>query len=189
MHQKNVYIYENTFVGQILNWYTYCGQNPTLAPPSVQGGGQQRGKQRPRDLHLPGLRLPFVGPDRGDKTADGDGVAGSPGYAAGTVATEYEYDNLGRLVAQYTPFEESGSSVHYAAAKYYYDPAGNLTRERARANAPGGQEAWSRTDYAYNSRNLLTDAYGYEGPALAYCSLSFITNGNQPYRQSTHLDW
>ena len=79
----------------------------------------------------------------------------------------FAYDNLGRLLKQEAPFEKIGNTVHMAARKYDYDQTGNITREQAQTNLPGTSATWSKTEYAYNSRNYLTAANSFDGPSIA----------------------
>ena len=78
-------------------------------------------------------------------------------------ATTHTYDNLGRVIKTETPFE----GVNKAVTKTYYDAAGNVTREQAQNNAQGAAVKWTRTDYAYNNRNMVTAAEAYNGSAIA----------------------
>ena len=75
----------------------------------------------------------------------------------------FTYDALGRLLKQETPFE----STYKAVKKYYYDQAGNVTREQVQNNAPGASASWSKTEYVYNSRNFLTAVSSYDGSTVA----------------------
>jgi RHS repeat-associated protein len=77
--------------------------------------------------------------------------------------TNFEYDNLNRLIRQFVPFE----GTHRAVTRYFYDQAGNLTREEAQNNTPGAAATWTRTDYIYNNRNFLTRADSYNGASIA----------------------
>jgi YD repeat-containing protein len=60
-----------------------------------------------------------------------------------------------------------GRKYRLTETKYYYDQAGNLTREQGMNNIPGAAATWTRTDYSYNNRNFMTFADSYNGPALA----------------------
>ena len=77
--------------------------------------------------------------------------------------TTFEYDNLDRLLVQTSPFESGNNAV----TKYTYDPAGNVTREETQNNTPGSSATWTRTEYAYNNRNFLTQAARYNGSSVA----------------------
>ena len=81
---------------------------------------------------------------------------------AGT-PTVYTYDALGRLLTQTITIDEGIT----AATTYTYDANGNIIREQKPINAVGEAAAYSRTDYAYDSRNRLTGVTQYDGETAA----------------------
>lgn len=82
--------------------------------------------------------------------------------AGSSAATNCEYDALGRLMKQSTPFE----GLEVSTKKYYYDNNGNVTVEKASTNAIGAAAQWSVTEYIYNSRNMQTEANIYNGGSI-----------------------
>ena len=54
-----------------------------------------------------------------------------------------------------------------AVKKIGYDQTGNIIREQTQNNAIGSTAAWTRTDYTYNNRNMLTMTESYNGSTVA----------------------
>ena len=49
-------------------------------------------------------------------------------YDKAGYATEYKYDNLGRVIEQKTPFEVKNGTVYYSTKQMWYDNNGNILR-------------------------------------------------------------
>ena len=81
---------------------------------------------------------------------------------AGTPTT-YAYDALGRLLSQTIVIEDGVT----ATSKYDYDACGNIIREWKPVNAVGQAAAWSKVEYAYDSRSRLTSVKQYDGNIAA----------------------
>jgi RHS repeat-associated protein len=77
--------------------------------------------------------------------------------------TNFAFDILNRQISKSVPFE----GTHRAVTRYFYDPAGNITREQTQNNVPGVSAAWTRTDYEYTNRGFLRQADSFNGNTLA----------------------
>lgn len=64
----------------------------------------------------------------------------------------YEYDGLGRVIRQISPFDEENDAV----TKNYYDTNSNVVKQMVQNNKPGEAESFRITEYKYDNRNLLT---------------------------------
>ncbi|OPX41900.1 tRNA(Glu)-specific nuclease WapA precursor [Ruminiclostridium hungatei] len=78
-------------------------------------------------------------------------------------ATEYTYDNNGRVIVEKIPFENSEGTAYHTIKKHYYDSNGNVTSERVTNNKPGQETQYGRTDFAYDSKNQLVKTTTFEG--------------------------
>ena len=96
-------------------------------------------------------------------------------------AAEYTYDNNGRVIVEKIPFEEKpAGTVYYTIKKHYYDSNGNVISERITNNKPGQAAQYSRTDYAYNSKNQLIKTTTFEGDRPQnYTQYYYDTAGNK----------
>ena len=65
--------------------------------------------------------------------------------------TQYTYDKLGRLTKTVSPIDSGKDHT----VKYYYDPAGNLSKQLTSTGTEAGQ--FSTVEYVYDSMNRLTE--------------------------------
>lgn len=100
--------------------------------------------------------------------------------ASPTYSTTYEYDNLGRVIKEKIPFSKSGTTTYYTVKKHYYDRNGNVICEAISNNKPGSTDNFSKTEYKYNSRNLLETVITYDaGVAENYTQYYYDSVGNK----------
>ena len=93
--------------------------------------------------------------------------------------TVFTYGALGRLLSQSTPFEASGGAATNSVKHFDYDPAGNIIRVMSQNNAVGGTPEYSKTEYAYDARGLLTTVLGFEGgEVLSHTAYTYDVMGN-----------
>lgn len=79
----------------------------------------------------------------------------------GTVATN-DYDAMGRLIQTTQPIDASSAGM----SRYSYDPNGNITSIQVKLSAD--PERWSRVEYNYNSRNMLTQTASHADDSVVY---------------------
>ena len=116
------------------------------------------------------------------KVTDIKGNKSNPVYS-----TTYTYDSLGRVLTERIPFESVNGTVYYTVKKHYYDNRGNTVSERVTVNKPGQEESWSRTDYEYNSRNLLTKVTAYNGSQVENITQYYYDAAGSKVRMYTGL--
>ena len=96
----------------------------------------------------------------------------STDYAGNVSSTEY--DALGRVIRETRPVTDTDS----AETLYFYDPAGNITTQKVKTNAPGEPADYAQTDYAYDSRANLVLAAAHDGAARQYTQYAYDAAGN-----------
>lgn len=93
--------------------------------------------------------------------------------------TSNQYDNLGRLIISNTPFEEKNGTIYYNTLKNYYDRNGNVVLEKSSNNISGESESYTKKEYRYNSKNMLTTVALYnDGEAINYTQYYYDNVGN-----------
>ena len=92
--------------------------------------------------------------------------------------SQARYDALGRLIRRDVPFERIASSTHSAAAKYYYDRAGNLTRTDTLTSRPGHPQVWSSIINSYQHNQLTSTRVGGTGTNGLTTSYTYNPAGN-----------
>ncbi|OPX41889.1 tRNA(Glu)-specific nuclease WapA precursor [Ruminiclostridium hungatei] len=102
-------------------------------------------------------------------------------------ATEYTYDNNGRVIVEKIPFENSTGTVYHTIKKHYYDSNGNITSERVTNNKPGQAAQYSRTDFAYDSKNQLIKTITFEGDSPENYTQYFYDAAGNKLRMYTGL--
>ena len=103
-------------------------------------------------------------------------------------STIYEYDNLGRVIKETIPFSVSDKGVVYKTIKkHYYDGNGNVICEQITNNKPGETESYSKTEYKYNSRNLLEMVITYDNGVPENYTQYFYDNVGNKKRMYTGL--
>ncbi|HEX3029459.1 MAG TPA: hypothetical protein VHT34_09180, partial [Clostridia bacterium] len=90
--------------------------------------------------------------------------------------TNYYYDNVGRLIKEEIPFENTSKTLKM----HCYDRNGNVVAEIVRANKPGNEILFSMTGYEYNSLNLLTKVTTYKTFANIYKTFEDISKAAIP---------
>lgn len=95
-------------------------------------------------------------------------------------STTYTYDNLGRVIEEDTPFQNTNGTLFTTVKKHYYDRNGNITLEKVSSNKPGQVATYDQTGYEYNSRNMLTKAITYNsGSPVNYTQYYYDAAGNK----------
>jgi RHS repeat-associated protein len=69
--------------------------------------------------------------------------------------TSYTYDGLNRLKEKKIPFESISGTIYYTLQQHTYDANGNIKTDSITNNLPGQAQAFSTTQYDYNSLNQL----------------------------------
>ena len=109
------------------------------------------------------------------KTTDVKGNQSSTPYS-----TTFTYDNLGRVIEEDIPFQNTNGTIDYTVKKHYYDRNGNLTLEKVSSNKPGEAASYDQTGNEYNSCNLLTKVVTYHnGSPENYTQYYYDTAGNK----------
>lgn len=109
-------------------------------------------------------------------------------YANGNVAsvtdpkgntTRYYYEKLNLLTKTETPFEKVGGTTVYSISKTDYYNNGNVKSNMNTINKPGEAEKYSKTEYEYNGRNLLSTVIQYDnGEKVNYTHYYYDGDGN-----------
>ena len=73
---------------------------------------------------------------------------------------QFTYDALGRLLTHSVPFERSGTTVHYAETRYFYDNNGNVVRQENLVNVPGQAQVWAATENTFRYNRLISSETG-----------------------------
>ncbi len=97
-------------------------------------------------------------------------------------STTYVYDNLGRLIQETIPFEKADTTgkVYYTVKKHYYDRNGNIISEMVSNSKPDVALTFSKVDYEYNGRNMLTKVITYnKGNPENYTQYYYDNSGNK----------
>lgn len=110
--------------------------------------------------------------------ADVNAVAASRPYSKA-----YTYDELGRVIKTETPMESNATSI----AKVYYDPNGNVISNCVTNNQVGSAESFKRTDYQYNSRNMLKQVAMYNGSTVDNYTAYYYDGAGNILRMYTGL--
>ena len=95
-------------------------------------------------------------------------------------STTYTYDNMGRVIKEDIPFENTNGTIYNTVKKHYYDRDGNITLEKVSSNKPGQAATYDQTGYEYNSRNKLTKVVTYNnGSPVNYTQYFYDAAGNK----------
>ncbi len=97
-------------------------------------------------------------------------------------STTYVYDNLGRLIQETIPFEKADTTgiVYCTVKKHYYDRNGNIISEMVSNSKPDVALTFSKVDYEYNGRNMLTKVITYnKGNPENYTQYYYDNSGNK----------
>ena len=94
-------------------------------------------------------------------------------------ATEYFYDNLGRVVKELTPFKVlNDGSIIYSVRKIYYDDNGNVIKEMQSNNAADEDLSFSEISYEYDSMNRVIKITSNDGESDYYTQNYYDDKGN-----------
>ncbi len=97
-------------------------------------------------------------------------------------STIYDYDNMGRLIKETIPFETNASTgnIYSAVKKHYYDRNGNTIQEMISNSKPGEAASFSKTQYEYNGRDMLTCVIKYDSAtSQSYTQYYYDYSGNK----------
>lgn len=102
-------------------------------------------------------------------------------------STTYKYDKLGRTIEENIPFAKINNTIYNTIKKNYYDRNGNVIISKTSSNKPGQTMAYSRQDYEYNTRNLLTKVLKFETANKANYTQYYYDAAGNKLRQYTGL--
>ena len=99
-------------------------------------------------------------------------------YDENGYASEYKYDNAGRLIEEKIPLAENDDEITYTVIKRWYDGNGNLTRELIKGNKIGKFNNVVCTDYEYDNMNRLVLVETINEDVLNYTQYQYDKRGS-----------